>query len=193
MVFVRTTLSGAYVVDVEKREDHRGFFARAWCEREFAEHGLHARFAQANVAYNHLRGTLRGMHYQVAPDEEAKLVRCTRGAIYDVIIDLRPSSPTFKEWFGIELVADTYRMLYVPEGCAHGYLTLEDATDVAYQVSAPYAPRSEGGVRYDDPAFGIRWPAEIRVMSEKDRSWPDFRDVAPRTREARRLEPERAE
>lgn len=177
MLFTSTKIPGAYLIEVEKREDHRGFFARAWCEREFAEHGLNSRWAQANIAYNRHRGTLRGMHYQVAPHEEVKLVRCTRGAIHDVIIDLRPASPTNMQWLGVDLRAENYSMLYVPEGCAHGYLTLEDHTDVAYQVSHPYAPHAERGLRYDDPAFKIRWPIDVPVISQKDRNWPDFHAI----------------
>ncbi len=174
MIFVPTELPGVYVVEVEKREDHRGFFARVWCEQELATAGLTGRLAQANVAYNRRRGTLRGMHYQAPPHAEAKLVRCTRGAIYDVALDLRGDSPTFGRWLGVELTARNYRMLYVPEGCAHGYLTLEDDTEVAYFVSTAYTPSHERGVRYDDPAFGIRWPFAPVVISDKDRAWPNF-------------------
>jgi dTDP-4-dehydrorhamnose 3,5-epimerase len=176
MIFTETRLEDAYVIDLEPRADERGFFARAWCSREFADHGLSTRLAQCNVSLNGRRGTLRGLHYQAEPHAEVKLVRCTRGAIYDVIVDLRPSSPTFCRWLGVELTAENRTMLYVPEGFAHGYQTLEDDTETFYQVSAFYAPDAERGVRWDDPAFSIEWPyPESPLISEKDRSWPDFR------------------
>jgi dTDP-4-dehydrorhamnose 3,5-epimerase len=175
MIFTATELGGAWLVDLDPREDERGFFARAWDRVEFAERGLSAELAQCNVSFNHRRGTLRGMHFQHAPHAEVKLVRCTRGAIYDVIVDLRPDSPTWKRWLGIELTAENRRALYVPEGFAHGYQTLVDATETFYQVSAFYSPGAEGGVRWDDPAFGIEWPyADQPLMSEKDRAWPDY-------------------
>ena len=177
MKFSPTSLEGAWVIDLERIEDDRGFFARAWCQREFAEHGLNAQVVQCNVSFNHARGTLRGMHYQVAPHREVKLVRCTRGKIYDVIVDLRPDSPTYKGWLGVELTAENRRMLYVPEGFAHGYQTLEDASEVFYQVSEFYQPGSEGGLRWNDVAFGIDWPLEPTVMSDKDRSHPDFENA----------------
>jgi dTDP-4-dehydrorhamnose 3,5-epimerase len=173
--FRETHIPGAFVIDLERHEDDRGFFARAWDVDEFAQHGLSARLVQANVSYNRAAGTLRGMHFQRAPHEEAKVVRCTRGAVYDVIVDLRPDSEMFKRWLGAELSAENGRALYVPEGCAHGYQTLTDDAETFYLVSELYAPESEGGVRWDDPAFGIQWPpAERRVMSPKDASWPDF-------------------
>jgi dTDP-4-dehydrorhamnose 3,5-epimerase len=172
MIFTETRLPGAFVIEPERREDDRGFFARVYCEREFREHGLMPHIAQANMSWNPRRGTLRGMHYQVEPFREAKLVRCTRGAIHDVIADLRPDSPTYLQWTGVDLTAENARMLYVPEGFAHGFLTLEDATEVTYQVSEFYAPGSERGIRWDDPALGIEWAAEVRVVSDKDRSWP---------------------
>lgn len=176
MIFTPTELDGAYVVDLEPRGDERGFFARAWAVAEFAAHGLSTEVVQANIAFNHRKGTLRGMHFQHAPHAEVKLVRCTRGALYDVIVDLRPSSPTHTRWIGVELTADNRRMLYVPEGFAHGYQTLADDTEAYYQVSAAYAPEAEGGVRWDDPAFAIEWPdPDPPVMSEKDRAWPDYR------------------
>ena len=176
MIFTPTELDGAYLIDLERREDDRGFFARAWCERELAEHGLSTRIEQCNVSFNHSRSTLRGLHYQSAPHAEVKLVRCTRGAIYDVIVDLRPDSPTWKRWIGVELDEENRRMLYVPEGFAHGYQTLVDGTETFYQVSASYAPDAEGGVRWDDPAFAIEWPdPEGALLSDKDRSWPDYR------------------
>ncbi len=174
MIFTETELKGAYIIDIERREDDRGFFARTWCQQEFEAHGLVARVVQANTSYNRRKGTLRGMHYQRAPHAEAKLVRAVRGAIYDVIIDLRPDSPTYKRWIGVELTADNRRALFVPEGFAHGFQTLEDDTDVIYQVSAFYTPGAEGGVRYNDPAFAIEWPLPVSVISEKDAAWPDF-------------------
>ena len=174
MIFTETRLAGAYVIDPERREDERGFFARVYCEEEFRAHGLMPHIAQANISHNRLRGTLRGMHYQRPPHGEAKLVRCTRGAIHDVIVDLRPDSPTYLQWIGVDLTADNRRMLYVPEMFAHGFVTLEDDTEVTYQVSEFYTPGAEGGIRWDDPALGIEWPVEVRVISEKDRSWPDL-------------------
>jgi dTDP-4-dehydrorhamnose 3,5-epimerase len=175
MIFTETKLSGAYVIDLEPIRDPRGFFARAWCEDEFREHGLEAHVAQSNVSFNERKGTLRGMHFQRSPHEEAKFVRCTRGSMLDVIIDLRPDSPTFTRWMGVELTADNRRSLYVPRGFAHGFQTLEDDTEVFYMTSHSYAPGAEGGVRWDDPAFGIAWPlGEPSVISDKDASWPDF-------------------
>jgi dTDP-4-dehydrorhamnose 3,5-epimerase len=175
MIFVETDLGGAYVVELERREDDRGFFARTWCGREFEEHGLSTEIAQCNLSYNHKAGTIRGLHYQVAPDEEVKLIRCTRGAIYDVIVDLRQESPTYGRWIGVELTDDNRRALYVPEGFAHGYQTLVDETETVYQVSAYYTPGAERGLRWDDPALAIQWPDTAeRIISDKDRSWPDF-------------------
>jgi dTDP-4-dehydrorhamnose 3,5-epimerase len=174
LIFVNTKLSGAYLIELERLADHRGFFGRSWCQKEFENHGLTSEVVQANISFNKKMGTLRGMHYQVAPYEEAKLVRCTRGAIYDVMIDLRPGSETFRKWIGVELAANEYRMLYIPEGCAHGFQTLEDNTEVIYQVTQFYTPGSERGVRYDDPAFGIKWPVPVINVSDKDKSWPDF-------------------
>jgi len=174
MIFKETKLKDAYVIEIEKLEDRRGFFARAWCQREFEAHGLVSRVVQANISYNRKKGTLRGLHYQVAPYAETKLVRCTRGAIYDVIVDLRPDSPTYMQWLGVELTAENYKMLYVPEGFAHGFQTLTDETEVTYQVSQFYTPGAEGGVRYNDPAFGIEWPLTVQVISDKDQNWPDY-------------------
>jgi dTDP-4-dehydrorhamnose 3,5-epimerase len=174
MILTETELGGAFVIDLKEQTDERGFFARAWDEDVFREHGLNPRVVQCNVSFNHRAGTLRGMHFQEPPHTEAKLVRCTRGAIYDVVIDLRPESPTFKQWIGVELTEENRRMLYVPEGFAHGYQTLEDGTETFYQVSEFYAPGAEGGVRYDDPAFDIEWPREVTLISPKDASWPDF-------------------
>jgi dTDP-4-dehydrorhamnose 3,5-epimerase len=174
--FVPTELPGAYVVELERHVDERGFFARAWCEDEFEATGLTSALSQSSISRNTRAGTLRGMHFQTHPHEEAKLVRCTRGSIHDVIIDLRPESPTHRRWIGVDLDADSGRALYVPEGFAHGFQTLEDETDVLYIISTPYAPGASTGVRWDDPAFGIAWPeAAERTISEKDRAWPDYR------------------
>ncbi len=175
MIFHRLKLAGAYRIDLEPREDERGFFARAWCQKEFAEHGLETRIVQSNLSYNRYKGTLRGMHYQAPPHEEVKLVRCIRGSIFDVIIDLRPDSPTYRQWVGVELTAANRQMLYVPRGFAHGFQTLEDDTEVFYHVSEFYHPQAERGVRWNDPQFGIAWPAvEKRIVSVKDQSWPDY-------------------
>jgi len=174
MRFIETELAGAVIVEIEKLEDHRGFCARTWCQREFDLHQLDSSFVQANTSLNHVKGTLRGMHYQAEPYGETKLVRCTQGAIYDVIIDLRPNSPTYRKWIGVELTADNYRMLFVPRMFAHGFQTLEDKSVVTYQVGQFYTPGSERGVRFNDPAFNIKWPLAISVISDKDQKWPDF-------------------
>jgi len=174
MIFAETKIKGVYVIDLEKRSDDRGFFARTWCKKEFEDHGLNSNFVQANVSFNKKKGTLRGLHYQKDPYQEVKVVRCTRGAIYDLIIDLRPTSSSYMEWVGVELTASNYRMLYVPEDFAHAFQTLEDNTEVVYQVSQFYTPESEAGIRFDDPAFGIKWPHEVLVISDKDRNWPGF-------------------
>lgn len=174
MLFTETQLKGAYQIDLELRTDERGFFARSWCRREFETWGLNQNLAECSISYNRKRGTLRGMHYQVAPHEEAKLVRCTRGAIYDVIIDLRPSSRTFKRWIGVELTEHNRRMVYVPEGFAHGFLTLQDDTEIFYQISERYSVDHARGVRWNDPAFAIQWPEKVVVVSEKDRRYSDF-------------------
>jgi dTDP-4-dehydrorhamnose 3,5-epimerase len=174
MIFTETELQGAFVVDLEERADDRGFFARTWDENEFRDHGLNPRLVQCNLSFNHAAGTLRGMHFQNAPHAEAKLVRCTRGAVYDAIVDIRPGSPTFTRWIGVELTEENRRALYVPEGFAHGYQTLVDGAEVFYQVTEFYAPQAEGGYRYDDPAFGVEWPREVTVISPKDASWPEF-------------------
>ncbi|WP_449245244.1 dTDP-4-dehydrorhamnose 3,5-epimerase [Desulfobacca acetoxidans] len=171
MIFCETRLKGAFIIELEPIADARGFFARTWCQREFAAHGLKSRFVQCNISYNKKKGTLRGMHYQIAPHAEAKVVRCTRGAIYDVIIDLRPDSLTFKQWLAVELTADNRRMLYIPEEFAHGFQTLEDDTEVFYQMSEFYHPECARGVRWDDEAFGIEWQGEIPIISENDRSY----------------------
>jgi dTDP-4-dehydrorhamnose 3,5-epimerase len=174
MIFMETALKGAFVIEPERRHDARGFFARTWCAREFAAAGLPLQWVQCNISFNEQQGTLRGMHYQAAPYEEAKLVRCTRGAIYDVIIDLRAESPTFRQWIAVELTADNRRQLFIPTGFAHGFQTLADGTEVFYQMSQFYAPEHARGVRWDDPAFKVSWPAETRLISERDRGFPDF-------------------
>jgi dTDP-4-dehydrorhamnose 3,5-epimerase len=174
MTFSETRLKGVFEVYPEPRIDERGLFARTWCQREFESNGLNPQIAQCSVSFNHAKGTLRGMHYQVAPWQEAKLVRCTRGAIYDVAVDLRRDSPTFKSWVALRLTAENRAMLYVPEGCGHGFLTLEDKCEVFYQISEFYSSDHGRGVRWNDPAFGIEWPGEVVVISERDRSYPDF-------------------
>lgn len=174
MLFKETPLAGAYIIDVEERRDDRGFFARTFCAREFEEHGLQTVVAQCNISFNYQKGTLRGMHYTVPPMNEAKLVRVVRGAIYDVIIDLRPESPTYKQHVGVELTASNRRALYIPPMFAHGFQTLEDDTEVFYQMSDFYAPGHDRGVRYDDPAFGIQWPLPVSVIAEKDLAWAAF-------------------
>lgn len=174
VIFAETRLKGAYIVDIKEIVDERGFFARGWCENELRQHGLNPRVAQLNVAFNHRRGTLRGMHFQRSPKAEAKLVRCTRGALLDVIVDLRRDSPTHGQWIGVELTEDNHRMLYAPEGFAHGYQTLADRTEIHYQTSEFYAPELASGVRFDDPAFGIEWPLAVASISDQDRNWPPY-------------------
>jgi dTDP-4-dehydrorhamnose 3,5-epimerase len=174
MIFSETKLAGVFEIEIDIHRDERGFFARSWCEKEFREHGLSPRLAQCSLSFNERRGTLRGMHYQAAPDQEAKLVRCTKGSIYDVALDLRPQSATFLQWVGAELTAANRRALYIPEDCAHGFLTLEDETEVFYQMSQFYHPESARGVRWDDQAFGIAWPGSVAVISDRDRANPDF-------------------
>lgn len=174
-MITETKLKGAFIIEPERFEDERGFFTKMWSEAEFAAAGIDVRFVESNLSFSRQRGTLRGMHFQTAPYAQAKLVRCTRGAIFDVGIDLRPDSPTFKQWVGAELSADNRRMLYLPGEFAHGFQTLEDETEVFYQVSAVYAPGNYGGVRWDDPAFGVAWPpAAGRVIIARDRAYPDF-------------------
>jgi len=172
MRFRETALPGAYVIDIEKHADDRGFFARTWCRREFADRGLVTEFVQNSVSFNPTAGTLRGLHYQRAPHWEAKVVQCMRGAIYDVIVDLRAASTTFGRWLGIELTADSHRMLYIPEQFAHGFQTLTADTEVGYMISAFHAPGAGGGIRYDDRSLGIRWPMPITRISAQDESWP---------------------
>jgi len=174
VIFKETKLKGAYVIKPERLEDERGFFARTFCQKEFERQGLNPRIAQCSISFNKKKATLRGMHYQVAPYKEAKIVCCVKGAIFDVIIDLRPGSSTYCQWFGVELSAENREMLYVPEGFAHGFQTLADDTVVSYQISEFYHPESAKGVRWDDPAFGIKWPLPNLVISEKDMNYADF-------------------
>lgn len=174
MIFTETPLKGAYLIDLDKRGDDRGFFARAFCEREFAQQGLVDRFVQANNSLSAKKATLRGMHYQLAPKAETKMVRCIRGSLYDVILDLRADSPTFGQSFGAELSAENRRMMYVPKGFAHGFFTTSDDVETLYFVDEFYAPEQERGVRWDDPRFAIAWPGRPEVLSDKDRNWRDF-------------------
>ena len=177
MIFTETKLAGAFVIDLERREDNRGFFARTFCQHEFEEHGLRPVIAQANLASNRRKGTLRGMHFQFPPAAETKLVRCTRGAILDIIVDLRPESPTYLEHVEVELSADNYRALYVPERFAHGYQALEDTTETSYQVGEFYTPGVEGGLSPFDPGLGLSWPLPVTEISEKDGSWAPLSEV----------------
>jgi dTDP-4-dehydrorhamnose 3,5-epimerase len=174
MIFTPTQLAGAYIIEPERHEDERGFFARVWCQQEYQAQGVNPRLVQCSVSFNKQRGTLRGMHWQQAPHAEAKVVRCTMGAIYDVIIDLRPDSATFKSYEALLLTPENRTMLYIPEGCAHGFLTLLDNTEVFYQMSEFYHPENQTGVRWNDPAFGIHWIDEVRVISPRDAHYPDF-------------------
>jgi dTDP-4-dehydrorhamnose 3,5-epimerase len=174
MIFRETKIPGAYEILPEIFADERGFFARSWCSKEFASHGLNSRLVQCNISASSRRGTLRGMHFQAPPFAEAKLVRCTRGSIYDVVLDLRPQSPTFKKWDAAVLTAEKHNMLYIPEGCGHGFLTLQDDIEIFYQMSEFYTPEAGRGVRWNDPAFQIAWPGKIEVISERDRTYPDF-------------------
>lgn len=174
MEFHKTKLPGVFEIRIEAKPDERGFFARTWCRTEFEAQGLATNLVQCSLSFNKRKGTLRGMHYQIAPNQETKLIRCTQGAIYDVVLDLRPQSPAFKDWVGIELTAGKRNMMYVPQGCAHGFLTLEDQSEVTYQMSEFQNPEAARGVRWDDPAFQIKWPAKVEVISERDRTYPDF-------------------
>ncbi len=174
MRYHETNLPGVFEIHLERHPDDRGFFARSWCQKEFEAQGLNPRLVQCNISFNFRKGTLRGMHFQAQPYSEAKLVRCTKGAIYDVVLDLRPSSPTYKNWIAAELTSVNRHMLYIPEGCAHGFLTLEGETEVFYQMSESYNAESAHGVRWNDPAFAIRWPAEVEVISPRDGSYPDY-------------------
>ena len=174
MIFVETPLRGAFVIEIEKYEDERGFFARSWCAREFAAKGLDHHLVQCNVSFNKRKGTLRGLHYQFPPHAEAKLVRCTKGSLFDVIVDLRKDSLTFLKWFGVELTATNHRMLYIPKLFAHGFQTLEDETEIFYQMSQFYEPAAAEGLRWNDPRLGINWPNEDRTMSQKDQAYPNL-------------------
>lgn len=177
MKFSPTDIPGVMLIELERRADDRGYFARTWCEQEFRKHGLNSAVAQVNTAVSTRAGTLRGMHYQDSPDSEVKVVRCVRGALFDVAVDLRVDSPTYRRWFGATLSAANGQALYIPEGCAHGYITLEPDTELTYMASVPYAPKSARGVRFDDSSFGIRWPRAAEVISDQDRNWPDFKGV----------------
>ena len=179
MIFTETRLRGAFIIDLERRGDERGYFARAFCQDEFREHDLEPAVAQANTAFNSRAGTLRGMHFQYPPAAETKLVRCTRGAILDVMVDLRPESPTYLEHVAVELNADNGRSLYIPRRFAHGYQVLEDVTETSYMVGAFYGPELEGGLRYDDPRLGIAWPLPVRELSQKDRAWGPLSEIEP--------------
>jgi dTDP-4-dehydrorhamnose 3,5-epimerase len=172
VIFRETTLPGAYVLEPERMDDHRGFFARVWCKRELHQHGLKGELVQSNVGFSYRRGTLRGLHFQKPPHAEVKIVRCTRGAIFDVIVDTRPESPSYKRWFGVELNEGNGRMIYVPEGFAQGYMTLADNTEINYHTSEFYNAEAAFGIRYDDPAFRIQWPLVATEVSEQDRNWP---------------------
>jgi dTDP-4-dehydrorhamnose 3,5-epimerase len=174
MTFNATKLPGVFEIHLEPKMDERGFFARSWCQREFEAHSLNASLVQSSVSFNARKGTLRGIHYQAAPYEESKLVRCTKGAIYDVVVDLRPDSPTFRQWIGVILTAANHHMVHVPEGCGHGFLTLENGSEIFYQMSQFYDADSARGVRWDDPAFQISWPERVEVISERDRTYPNF-------------------
>jgi dTDP-4-dehydrorhamnose 3,5-epimerase len=178
MIFETTKLAGVLQIHIEPRADERGFFARTWCSNEFVNNCLSPRLVQCSVSFNHWKGTLRGIHFQAEPYREAKLVRCTRGALYDVVVDLRPDSQTFREWIGIVLTAENRDMVYVPEGCGHGFLTLQNETEVFYQISEFYHPELARGVRWNDPAFEIVWPEPVEVISERDRTYPDFQEIA---------------
>jgi len=174
VLFLETKLPGVIEINLEAKSDQRGFFARTWCQKEFEARGLNTKLVQCSVSYNERKGTLRGMHYQAAPHEETKLVRCTRGSIFDVVIDLRPQSPAFKNYVAMVLTAEKRNMVYVPEGCAHGFLTLEAETEVFYQISEFHDAESARGVRFDDPAFRISWPERVQVISERDRHYRNF-------------------
>lgn len=191
MIFAETKLKEAFVLDLERREDHRGFFARSFCQREFEQHGLESLIAQVNVAFSKRKGTLRGMHFQFPPVSDSKLVRCTRGAVLDIIVDLRPESPTYLAHVAVELTADNHRALYVPRRFAHGYQTLEDGSEVTYQAGDFYAPGQEGGVRWSDPRLGLAWPLPVTDMAAKDDAWGLLADVEPELKRRMTLNPER--
>jgi dTDP-4-dehydrorhamnose 3,5-epimerase len=189
MIFTETNLKGAFILDIERREDSRGFFARAFCQNEFKAHGLKPIIAQANVGFNHKAGTLRGMHFQFPPAAETKLVRCTRGMILDIIVDLRPESPTYLQHIAVELSEDNSRALYVPERFAHGYQVLRDKTETSYQVGEFYTPGSEGGLPYNDPQLGLQWPLPVGVISDKDRQYKRLADQESELRQRMTLKP----
>ncbi len=174
MIFKETKLRGSFIIELEKINDDRGFFARAFCKKEFETHGLISNFVQSNISYNIKKNTIRGIHYQVAPFQEIKLGRCTKGAMYDIIIDLRPESSTYKQWIGVELNTYNSKMIYIPEGFAHGYQALMDNTEFFYHTSQFYSPEHERGIRWDDPLFAIEWPIDVNVITDKDRNWPDY-------------------
>lgn len=176
MIFREAKLKGSYIIELERIQDKRGFFARSWCQKEFEEKGLNSKLVQCNISYNMQKGLLRGMHYQSEPHAEAKLVRCTKGAIYDVIVDLRPGSKTYKKWMSVELTDRNRKMIYIPEGFAHGFQTLSEETEVFYQMSTFYVPACAKGVRWNDEAFAIQWPEKVSLISKKDQSYPDFKD-----------------
>ena len=193
MIFTETKLKGAFIIDIQRHEDPRGFFARGFCQREFEEHGLKPVIAQGNIAHNRTKGTIRGMHFQFPPAAETKLVRCTRGAIVDIIVDLRPESATYLQHIAVELTGDNYRALYVPERFAHGYQTLEDKTDTSYSVGEFYAPGTEGGLLYNDPRLGLEWPLSVRVISDKDKVWKPLseQETELKARMSLKMEPAR--
>ncbi len=174
MLFTESKIPGVWVIELEKRQDDRGYFARAWCANEFADHGL-PQFVQSNMSLCRHKGTIRGLHYQLAPHGEAKYMRCIRGAIFDVSLDVRPDSPTYKQWFAIELTADNRTAVFIPEGLAHAYQALTDDAEVIYSASCAYTPGAERGIRWNDPAFDIEWPIREAIVSEKDAKWPDFK------------------
>jgi dTDP-4-dehydrorhamnose 3,5-epimerase len=174
MIFTETKIKGAYIIDIQPHSDDRGFFSRSFCQHEFEEHGLSPVVAQCNISLNHKKGTIRGMHFQTTPHEEAKLVRCTRGEIFDVVVDLRPASPTHKQWVGVRLNDRNHTMLYVPPGCGHGFQSLTDDAELMYQVSEFFAPANARGYSHNDPAFGIEWPLPLSVISQADSSWPPY-------------------
>jgi dTDP-4-dehydrorhamnose 3,5-epimerase len=176
MIFNETIIKGSYVVDIKKIGDSRGFFGRAFCEKEFSEIGISAKISQANLSRTSLKGTIRGMHFQTKPYEEMKAVRCIRGSLFDVVLDLRPESETYLKWFGLELTQDNHTMLIIPEGCGHGFQTLQNDTEAFYLVSSEYSAEHESGYRWNDPAFNIKWPMEVREISDKDKNWKDFRN-----------------
>ena len=174
MKFSETSVQGAFIIDVDRIGDSRGYFGRLWCANELSDQGLVTQIEQSNIGFSPKAGTLRGLHYQTEPHREVKIIRCTRGAVFAVVLDIRLESPTFREWHGVELNPDNASNLYVPEGCATGYLTLEDDSEIYYSTSEFYAPEAATGVRFDDPYFGIEWPRKARILSDNDKSWPDF-------------------